>query len=88
MIALRRMLRGCWVPLAARAARGYVAGPDLADALRTCRRLSLRGFAGTVCYWNGNDDSPRAIADEYLGALAGLAREPLNCSLSVKAPPL
>jgi len=88
MIALRRMLRACWVPLAARAARGYVAGPDLADALQTCRRLAQQGFAGTVCYWNGRDDSPRYIADEYLGVLAGLARERLNCSLSVKAPPL
>ncbi|HTD48807.1 MAG TPA: proline dehydrogenase [bacterium] len=88
MIALRRMLRACWVPLAARAARGYVAGPDLEDALQICRRLSQQGVAGTVCYWNGDGDSPRAITDEYLGALAGLARERLNCSLSVKAPPL
>ena len=86
--ALRRMLRACWVPLAARAARGYVAGPGLSDALETAGRLSRQGFTGTVCYWNGDDDSPRRIADECVSALAGLAGEGLNCSLSVKAPPL
>jgi len=88
MIALRHMLRACWVPLAARAARGYVAGPGLPDALEACRRLAQQGYAGTVGYWNGDDDSPRLIADEYLGALTDLARERLNCSMSVKAPPL
>ncbi|OLC32281.1 MAG: hypothetical protein AUH31_01120 [Armatimonadetes bacterium 13_1_40CM_64_14] len=85
---LRHMLQACWTPLATRAARHYIAGPDLADALRTCRQLSRLGFAGTVGYWNGDSESPRQLADTHLAALDALAREGLNCSISIKAPPL
>jgi proline dehydrogenase len=87
-IGLRSMLRTYWSTLATRAARAYVAGPGLADALRTCSRLSRDGIASTVCYWDGGGDRPRHIADAYLAALDAVAREGLNCSLSVKAPPL
>jgi proline dehydrogenase len=87
-VKLRHVLRACWTPLATRAARHYVAGPDLADALRTCRQLSRLGFAGTVGYWNGDSESPRQLADTHLAILDALAREGLNCSISVKAPPL
>jgi proline dehydrogenase len=82
------VLRTWWSPLAARAARAYVAGPCLSDALRACRRLSRQGFASTVCYWDGQGDSPRLIADEHLAVVSALEREGLNCSLSVKATPL
>jgi proline dehydrogenase len=85
---LRDMLRVCWTPLAARAARRYVAGPDLADALRICRQLSRLGFGGTVGFWNADDATPRDLADTHLAVLEALAREGLDCSISVKAPPL
>jgi proline dehydrogenase len=82
------MLRACWMPLATRAARRYIAGPGLADALRTCRQLSRLGFGGTVGYWNADNESPRELADTHLAVLKALAREGLDCSISVKAPPL
>jgi hypothetical protein len=85
---LRQMLQACWTPLATRAARHYIAGPDLGDALRTCRQLSRVGFAGTVGYWNGDSESSRQLAGTHLAALDALAREGLNCSISIKAPPL
>jgi len=84
---LRKMMRRCWRPFAARAARPYIAGPELADGVQACRSLVRRGLA-TICFWNGDSDSPRKTADAYLAALDALAREKLNCSLSVKAPPL
>jgi len=85
---LRKMMRRCWLPFAERAARPYIAGPELADGVQVCRSLVRLGVATTICFWNGEGDSPRQTADAYLAALDALAREKLNCSLSVKAPPL
>ena len=85
---LRGMLRACWLPLATRAAKSYLAGPALADALRTCRGLSDQGMGSTIGFWNGDADGPRKVADAHLAALDALSREPLDCYLSVKAPPL
>jgi proline dehydrogenase len=87
-VTLRHILRACWTPLATRAARHYVAGPDLADALRTCRQLSRLGFAGTVGYWNRDNESSGQLVDAHLAILDALAREGLDCSISVKIPPL
>ena len=86
--SLRDMLRACWLPIAERAARAYVAGPELSDALRTGHWLSRQGFASSIGFWNGDDDEPRQVADAHLAALDALAGENLDCYLSIKAPPL
>ncbi len=85
---LLHTVRACWAPLAARAARHYVAGPGLADALGICCQLSRLGFAATVGYWNGDGESPRQLADTHLAEVDALEREGLKCSISLKAPPL
>jgi proline dehydrogenase len=84
IIARRRIIR----PLAARAARTYVAGPELADAVATCRSFGDRGIASTVSYWDGERDSPRSVADQCLAAIGELAESGLDCYLSIKAPAL
>ena len=48
-----------WTPLAAVAARGYVAGPHLADALRASEALSRQGFTVTLCHWSPVGTGPR-----------------------------
>lgn len=85
---LKKALLPCWWPLAKFAARSYVAGAELTDALSTCHRISRRGLASTLAYWNGVGDQPRMVADAYLAALGLLARESLNCYLSIKATAL
>lgn len=85
---LRKLLLKCWLPVARRAATAYVAGPGLIDALQACRWWSQRGLLSTVCYWNEASDQARRVADAYLTSLDVLAREKLDCYLSVKAPPL
>jgi len=85
---LRRFVWSAWGPIAERAARAYVAGPELADALRVCRALAGRGDAATICWWDGDGEPPRRVADAYLAALRGLAAGSLNCYLSIKAPSL
>jgi proline dehydrogenase len=83
-----RIWRACWMPLARFAARAYVAGPSLADAVRAARRLSTRRFASTVGFWNRGDESPREVLGQYLAAIEAVGREGIDCYLSIKAPAL
>ncbi len=83
-----RLLRACCLPVATRAARAYVAGPRLADALRVSRWLADDGIASTICFWNGLTERPRQITDAYLEALGALAKETFDSYLSIKAPDL
>ena len=83
MGALRSVLR----PLGARAARAYVAGPSLADALEAGRRAASRGFAMALGYWDGGEP-PRQVADTYARALDGMTAAGLEGYLSIKAPAL
>jgi len=67
-------------------ASSYVAGPELADALRVCHRAAAQGWAATVCPWNDDGDSPKTVVSRYLAAIRAVAEQKLNCYLSVKAP--
>lgn len=78
----------CWMPIAARAARAYIAGPTLGDALGAAEAAAKRGSAVSICPWDCEADSPRSVADAYLAALRGIAACALHCSLSIKAPSL
>ena len=83
-----KLIWACWLPIAKNAARAYVAGPELADGLGVCKELSENGYGGTLCFWNGDGDSSRQIADKYLAAVEAIAASRLDCQLSVKAPPI
>jgi proline dehydrogenase len=85
---LRRTAAICLMPLAQRAARSYIAGPELADAVRLARVLAERGCAATLGYWDADGDSPRATADHYLAALDALAGPTFSGYLSLKLPAL
>jgi proline dehydrogenase len=84
----RRALRACWLPLARIAARSYVAGPALGDAVRVVRRLAARRVASTVGFWNGDDESPGEVLHQYLTAIDAVVREGVDCYVSIKAPAL
>src|SRR2546427_7072578 len=89
MIArIRRLVWASWGPIAERAARAYVAGPALGDALRVCHALARQGFGATICPWDGPGDSSRQVADSYVAALGALRETALDCYLSIKAPSL
>jgi CelD/BcsL family acetyltransferase involved in cellulose biosynthesis len=72
----------------ARAARSYVSGPELSDALATAGRVAARGHAVTACYWDGPGDDRRDVAAAYAAAGEALAASELDAYLSVKAPAL
>lgn len=77
-----------WHALARFAARAYVSGPELKDALATARRLAPNGFASTICYWNRSHEPPEAIAAACIEALAEAEGEASISSISVKFSPL
>jgi proline dehydrogenase len=60
-------------PVARRAARAYVAGSELADALRVRQRCVQAGVATTIGYFNRPTDVPRFIADQNLACLRAVA---------------
>jgi proline dehydrogenase len=84
--APRRMASHVLRPLLRRAARAYVAGEHLADAISTLDRLNRSGISGTLGFWDGPTDSPRGVADHYLAAVEALAGR--DAYLSIKPPAL
>jgi proline dehydrogenase len=83
----RKVASRCLTPLALRAAKAYVAGEHLDDALTVADRLADRGMGATVGYWDAPDEAPRTVADAYLEGVAALAgRE--HAYLSIKVPSL
>ena len=65
----------------------YIAGEELADAVRVVRRLNAEGKLATVDVLGeeiANADEARAIADAYRDALDVFDREQLDSNISVK----
>jgi proline dehydrogenase len=85
---LRRTASTCLMPLATRAARSYIAGPELEDALRVASDLARRGFATTLGFWDGADDTPAGVVQQYLAAIDALSLVGHDSYLSIKFPAL
>jgi proline dehydrogenase len=78
-----------WHPLLRKAARSYVAGPELPDALRLAQTFAARGLnATTLCFWDAEDDTPSHVAGMYLAAVRAIQSVGLDSYVSVKAPSL
>jgi proline dehydrogenase len=83
-----RVMKAVATRIVRRAARAYIAGPELADALHLSRRLDAAGLSTTICFWDGPGDTPAGAAAKYREALDAIAGQMLDCYLSVKAPAL
>lgn len=70
---LRRLLRPVLSPMLQwtlrRAARAYVAGDHVDDAVRVADRLARQGLAATLGFWNDKQDPPHQVADHYLDCI-------------------
>lgn len=82
------MIWSAWEAAAKHAGKAYIAGPELDDAMSTCRRLLGQGVGGTICFWNVESDPPNRIVEAYISALAVLASQKMDCYLSIKLPAL
>lgn len=64
----------------------YIAGPELSDAIAISRRLAQKGWSSTICPWEGLDDPPAWVAQNYERALHAIKAAELDCYLSIKVP--
>ncbi len=74
------------LPVMRRAARSYIAGPELGDALAMARALRARGTASTIAFWDEDGAAPGDVLNACLESARALGAEGLDCYLSVKAP--
>jgi proline dehydrogenase len=89
MIAtLRRLAVAPLMPLLRNAARAYVVGPELEDAVAMARSMAAGGATSTICFWDGPEDAPHQVAERYLNALRAVAQADLDSYVSIKAPSL
>jgi proline dehydrogenase len=68
------------------AARLFVRGSRLTDALAASARLAARGRASTLGYFNGERETPRAVADACLAALEAIAEAGVAVGVGVVRP--
>jgi proline dehydrogenase len=74
------------LPVMRRAARSYIAGPELKDALAMARALNARGRGSTIAFWDEDGASSFDVLNACVESAAALGSETLNCYLSVKPP--
>jgi proline dehydrogenase len=85
--ALVRLLPAVPKPIVRRLSERYIAGPALADAVAVVRRLNAGGKSATIDVLGEEIRSPdeaRGIADAYEDVFAGIEREGLDSTVSVK----
>jgi proline dehydrogenase len=85
--ALVRLLPAVPKPVVRRISERYIAGEELADAVRVVRVLNDEGKLATIDVLGeeiANADEARGIADAYRAALDAFQREQLDSNVSVK----
>jgi proline dehydrogenase len=71
-----------------RAARDYVGGQFIEDAMTVVERFASDGITSTLGYWNTPDFSPRQVADEYLASILSVRAANVDNYISIKTPAL
>jgi hypothetical protein len=71
-----------------KAAKGYITGDVLLDAVKVQGQLAEQGTPATIGYWDADGESPRQVADQYLAGLEQLGANPNAGYLSIKLPSL
>ncbi|MGD9722725.1 MAG: hypothetical protein AB7O59_15435 [Pirellulales bacterium] len=84
----RGIASACVLPLMQRAARAYVGGESLDDALAVAQRYRSEGKPSTLGFWNAEGAQAREVADGYLAAIDRVAELGLDSYLSIKPPAL
>jgi proline dehydrogenase len=74
--------------LARIAARSYIAGDKLDDAMAVVRGLAERGLSATVGFWDSPGDHPNTVFAAYQDGIEGLAAAQFGDYISIKLPSL
>ncbi len=67
-------------------APSYIAGENLVDGLRVCRKYHRAGWGTTICPWDDERESYAEITRRYIDALSAVQAEGFDSYLSIKAP--
>lgn len=86
--ALKKAILSIALPVMQRAARAYVAGPELQDALRVLGKLADQGFHAITCFWDGPGDDSVRIAAAHAEAIRALSSAESDTYVALKAPSL
>jgi len=86
--AIRRGASRAFLPLMQRAARPWVGGETVEDALTVAGRLAGEGFPSTLGLWDAPENTARQVADEYLAAVDRLSKGGQDSYVSIKTPAL
>lgn len=84
--SLRRRIGRMVLPVLRRAARSYIAGPELRDALAMARALNAEGRGSTIAFWDEDGAASIDVLNACLESAGALGSETLDCYLSVKPP--
>jgi len=76
------------LPVARRAGRAYIAGPELQDALAVAERLAIHAHPSTIAFWDEVGACPDQVLATYVASIRALRQTNLDCYLSIKAPSL
>jgi proline dehydrogenase len=83
---LQQAVWNFWNVLGKRAARSYIAGPELGDAVRVAHELSQKGFNTTIGFWNLDNDPHDAVFNQYVRGIEVLRKQGSDSYLSIKLP--
>lgn len=84
----RRAVSSIMRPMIKSAAKNYIAGDTILEAIEAAMGLAERGLPTTLGYWDTPGESPDDVLARYIDALAALAPSPLDSYLSIKLPSL
>ena len=83
--AIRKLLNTAANRLIKNVSRGYIAGPELHDALAVANTLRQRGYHFALGYWDGPGDTPQGTFNCYQAAQQSLANS-IGNYVSIKLP--
>jgi proline dehydrogenase len=88
---VRRITRAAKAPIYAlgrRAARSYIAGASLEEALELGERLAAQGLRSTLGFWDAVGSDPAKVFAAYHAALVAIGASRRDSYLSIKFPSL
>ncbi|MEJ1936389.1 hypothetical protein WDZ92_39855, partial [Nostoc sp. NIES-2111] len=78
-----------WIlPAVQRAARDYVGGESIEDAIAVARRLEAQHLTTSLGFWDTPDYRPSDVRDIYIASIRTLSESGLDSYLSIKPPAL
>lgn len=85
---LRELLEPTLLPMLRYAARSYIPGPNVEDAIRLADAARNDGLLATIGYWNDGKEAPEVVADIWRRAIDATAAAHPSAFVSLKIPAL